>query len=225
MMTLTNEPALEISRTLAAWVGLNEAIFLQKLHNLLDQDDRTAMADGKKWIQRTLGELSTELPFWGQGEIKRIVRHLKQDGLITSRSDLSPGRTSWYAISHDVLGNLDGPVERRKRKFSKRRAARQTRQADHCPGFVYLCQEQGRADFKIGLARNVDSRMAQLKALLIHSIPTDDMLAAENGLHKAYRGKQVEGERFSLLSKDIEEIATIVGYYRGHFRFALQCHM
>lgn len=197
----------QFTTTLAEWIGLNEAIFIQHLHELL-----TGPAKGL-WVRRTLNDCLVDFPFWDDGIIKRTIQNLRQDGLIFARFDLNESkqnRSAWYTISYEALSMLTGPVDRLKVKALKRRQARDSRQLDNRPGFVYLCQIPTEPGYKIGQSLDVPLRMRQLGATLIHSFPTGNMAETENGLHQKFEHKRLYGEQFDLNTQDITELLSFV---------------
>ncbi|MCB0083947.1 MAG: hypothetical protein KDE47_23565 [Caldilineaceae bacterium] len=125
---LINEPPLQVLPTLACWVGLNEAIFLQQLHYwLTSKKVQRAKVDGVEWVRMTVGEWETDnFPFWSDKAIKRMRDNLKADGIIAVRNDLGQSRdqADWYTIKYDVLDKLKKPVKRQRGLRQKRKNAR-----------------------------------------------------------------------------------------------------
>lgn len=190
----------EFTTTLAEWIGLNEAIFIQRLHGLLVESPKGL------WVRRTLDDCLIDFPFWDDGIIKRTIQNLRQDNLIVVRYDLNESkqnRSAWYTISYEALSMLTGPVDRLKVKALKRRQARSLRQLDNRPGFIYLAQIPTEPGYKIGQSIDVLLRMNQLGATLIHSFPTGNMAETENGLHKKFAHKRLQGEQFDLTPQDV----------------------
>jgi hypothetical protein len=91
-----------------------------------------------------------------------------------------------------------------------------------CPGFVYLlsCEE---GYFKIGRTNNPERRLDELHTLppfkfeLEHTIPADDMKAAEKELHQRFAEKRVNGEWFRLGVEDVSFIKALTEYTMGKF--------
>lgn len=107
---LIDESPLVVSPTLAQLVGLNEAMFLQQLHWLLDKFGKEH--DGHKWIFHTYPEWNEIFPFWDQRTIMRIVKKLKDRGLVGTTDKynrMNSDRTLWYMINYEGLDKLSGP--------------------------------------------------------------------------------------------------------------------
>ncbi len=107
---LINEPPLLVMPSLAAKIGLNEAILLQQIHYWLSRSEHRH--GGRVWFYRTAAEWSEELVFWSDSTIKRTLASLESAGLILSaklhRELLNDPytRTKWYAINYDQLEKL-----------------------------------------------------------------------------------------------------------------------
>lgn len=131
---LIPEPALQVLPTLACHVGLNEAIFLQQLHWLLDNPKLGKKVDGRKWVKMSMKEWQEDhFRFWTDKVIGRTIDNLIGDGFIERRDDLNYetyDHTYWYSLDYDALAALDGPVARIQSKQEKRKAAVATRYDD-----------------------------------------------------------------------------------------------
>lgn len=103
MKLLIDEYPLIVLPTLAAAIGLNEAIVLQQIHYWMPKS--TFEHDGKTWIYNTAAQWQEQLPFWSESTIRRALNSLKKQGLIEVER-LSPDRrdkTSYYTINYDKL--------------------------------------------------------------------------------------------------------------------------
>lgn len=131
---LINEPPLQVLPTLAVYVGLNEAIFLQQLHYWLQIEAMGKVGkDGRKYIHNTISEWERQFPFWSGNAIRRITKNLIDDGLLICRSDMNLkgyDKTLWYTINREALAALAGPVARISLKNDKRAAAIAVRYED-----------------------------------------------------------------------------------------------
>lgn len=102
---LLDETPLLVRPQLAVAVGLNEAILLQQLHYMLQNDraHRAVELDGHRWIRISLPSLATHFPFWSEATTKRAVQNLRTRGLILT----SRGRESnTYAIDYITLDDV-----------------------------------------------------------------------------------------------------------------------
>jgi len=107
---LITEPPLLVMPSLAAKIGLNEAILLQQIHYWLSRSEHRHV--GRTWFYRTATEWAEELIFWSDSTIKRTLANLEAAGLISSaklhRELLNDPytHTKWYAINYDQLEAL-----------------------------------------------------------------------------------------------------------------------
>lgn len=130
---LTDESPQVYHPTMAAWIGLNEAIFLAQLNFILTKNDTVGkFADGKKWYRdQPRAFMVKYFPFWDESIVKRTIANLRNDGLLLVRADLNTDkrdkRSLWYSINYDLLERLEGPVDRINQKSEKRKEARQAR--------------------------------------------------------------------------------------------------
>ncbi|MHA7847264.1 replication protein [Serratia sp. D1N4] len=108
---LINEPPLLVMPSLAARIGLNEAILLQQIHYWLGRSPH--QHGGRVWFYRTASEWVSELSFWSDSTIKRTLASLEASSLIVSaklhRELMNDPytRTKWYTINYDQLESLN----------------------------------------------------------------------------------------------------------------------
>src|SRR6185503_17281553 len=97
---LIDEPTLQLLPTLAALIGLNEAIVIQQLHYRL-QLLRESREDGK-WVRDCYEDWRRQFPFWSASTIKRVFTSLEKKGLIMSRQFEKNERSmrKWYSINY-----------------------------------------------------------------------------------------------------------------------------
>lgn len=102
-----------------------------------------------------------------------------------------------------------GPImlEKQERLSPAYREPRTERYAR--PGYIYLVG--GGNNYKIGKSKDVPSRLRSFlqlpfKTRLIHTIPTSDMVWAENYLHRVFAHCRLNGEWFDLTPADIDWI-------------------
>ena len=86
--------------------GLNEAAFLQQLHYWLQRSNN--IQDGYAWVYNTAAQWQEQLPFLSERTIKRIIKSLREKGLIvvSSYNKKSFDRTNWYRIDYDKLSDM-----------------------------------------------------------------------------------------------------------------------
>lgn len=94
---LLDEPPLLIVPSLAARIGLNEAIALQQLHYTL-QRDVALEVDGMRWVKIQWSGWQSYFPFWSERTIRRTFESLRDKDLVaTSRGRESNAFTIFYA--------------------------------------------------------------------------------------------------------------------------------
>ena len=98
-----NEPPLQVLPSLAKAIGLQEAIVLQQFHYWLGQSKN--VNDGRKWIYNTFEQWALQFPFWSAEALRKIVRSLRNQGLIEVRklSANAWDKTNFYAINYEAL--------------------------------------------------------------------------------------------------------------------------
>ncbi|HMA34749.1 MAG TPA: hypothetical protein VKY74_09760 [Chloroflexia bacterium] len=107
---LVDESPLIVLPQLAAAIGLPEALMLQQIHYWL----RTAgkPRDGALWIYNSYAEWRVQLPFWTVSTLRRVLLHLRAQGLIrTATYNARPNdRTLWYTIDYAAVAALGVPL-------------------------------------------------------------------------------------------------------------------
>ena len=103
---IINERPLLIPPTLAAEIGLNEAIVLQQIHFLLSISDHSY--DGRKWVYNSYDDWQRQFPFWSKPTIVRIIKRLEDAELIIAGNYNKRlyDRTKWYTINYEKLAIL-----------------------------------------------------------------------------------------------------------------------
>ncbi len=109
---LFNEPPLVISPSLARVVGLNGAIVLQQIHYWLQKSGH--MRNGVRWIYNTYKDWQEQFPFWSEKTIKRVIKGLKETGLIEigNFNKLKIDKTNWYTINYEKVEEKTMAVSR-----------------------------------------------------------------------------------------------------------------
>lgn len=109
---LIDEPPLQVLPSLAEEIGLNQALFMQQLHYLLQYSQNEKPDESgteRTWVYYTYSDLHEKFfPFWSTRTIKRIVDDLQERGLIIRDNHNRKGNdnTPWYAIDYQELRNL-----------------------------------------------------------------------------------------------------------------------
>jgi len=104
---LINESPLQFSPTLAACLGVNEAIFLQQLNYwLMNPKVKGVMIDGNKWIFNSYQQWQQEnFPFWSIPTIQRMVLRLEKAGILITKHLNTFDRRKLYRIDFEALNN------------------------------------------------------------------------------------------------------------------------
>ncbi len=104
---LIQESPLQVLPSLAAKLGLNEAIVLQQLHYWLNRSAK--IIDDKPWIYNTYQGWLKQFPFWSHKTMQRILLSLEKKGLIESatHSPRKSDRTKWYTLNYEGLDTLE----------------------------------------------------------------------------------------------------------------------
>ena len=79
--SLIPEKQLLFSPELAQTIGLEEAILVQHLRNLLDYTT-TKTLRGYSWLNVNQDSLIKNLPFWSSKDLSRIIENLVEKGVI-----------------------------------------------------------------------------------------------------------------------------------------------
>lgn len=114
---LIPEPPLQVLPSLAARIGLNEAIVLQQVHY------RGLQRDG--WVEKSVGEWLAEFPFWSESTVKRVFARLRGElGLLESEKATRPlDQTNRYRVNEGALEALrsgqSDPMEEVNLTFSQ----------------------------------------------------------------------------------------------------------
>src|SRR5690606_4415244 len=104
---LVNDYAFMVQPSLAAEIGLNEAILLQQIHYWLQT--YSTVKNGRKWVYNTYEEWQKQIQFCSVGTIKRAMRSLEKQGFIITdtfnkhRMD----QTKWYTINYDKIREFE----------------------------------------------------------------------------------------------------------------------
>ena len=105
---LVEGPHLQLSPALAQEFGVLEALFLQQLHYLLQNEEFGRIVHGDRWIYNTLEEWQrTYFPFLTKATLKRLLHRLEVQGLIdTCQPEGRASRRKYYRLSPANLHTL-----------------------------------------------------------------------------------------------------------------------
>jgi len=84
--SLIPEKPLTISPSLAATIGLEEAVMLQALHERM-KFSKSSVRDGYKWFAFEQAQLAETFPFWQAGDVQRIANSLRDKGVVLLGAD------------------------------------------------------------------------------------------------------------------------------------------
>ncbi|AEC18373.1 hypothetical protein UMN179_02364 [Gallibacterium anatis UMN179] len=105
---LIDDQPHQVLPALAKTIGLNEAIFLQQLHYLLNYSKNHI--EGKSWIFNTYEQWQEIFCYWSISTIRRTIESVKTRGLLIATdkfNKMKMDKTKWYTIDYDRLANLD----------------------------------------------------------------------------------------------------------------------
>ena len=108
---LLDENPLLILPTLAAVIGLNEAIVLQQIHFWCEvaREKQTNYKSGHFWVYNSIPNWQRQFSWWSVSTVKRIFSNLQQKRLVivsSSYNKYGPDRTKWYRPHYEELQKL-----------------------------------------------------------------------------------------------------------------------
>lgn len=74
MKSLMKEQPMTVLPELAVRIGLNEAIFIQELQNLLESSNQ--VHEGNHWVYKSYESWSAHFPFWSLSTLRRTIARL-----------------------------------------------------------------------------------------------------------------------------------------------------
>lgn len=97
---------LAFNPTLAAHIGLNEAILLNQMAYWLSKTKH--FIQGRPWVYNSYKEWEKQFPFWSKSTIKRLILSLETKGLILSQNlnAKKTNRTKWYSLDFEKIPDL-----------------------------------------------------------------------------------------------------------------------
>jgi hypothetical protein len=113
---LIDEPSLQLQPTLAAALGLNEAIVIQQIHYWLMNEKVGKWIDGRKWVYNTYEEWQGNFPWWCIRTIRRTLDRLRESKILLSRplNDNPWDQTLWYTIDYDTVQSAIATYQAKK---------------------------------------------------------------------------------------------------------------
>lgn len=103
---LIDEHPLLVLPSLAAKIGLNEAIMLQQIHFWISKQKH--FHDGKYWVYNTYDGWVEQFPFWSKSTIIRILKRLEEGGFVETANynRMKIDKTKWYTINYNKVKTL-----------------------------------------------------------------------------------------------------------------------
>ena len=143
---LLPESPLLVSPTLAATIGLEEAVMLQTLSELLRHRPKTRLGnEADKWVEISEELLQDTFPFWQPVDLRRIQTSLKSLGLLCIEPNLEDPRSNYYALE----SMEQGPAPRQRAQNFARKAEVQPGASTLIPpnwqpeeNWIRLCKQQ-----------------------------------------------------------------------------------
>lgn len=96
--SLIPERPLLISPTLAATIGLEEAVMLHVISELTLQHP-PQYRNRRRWVALPWSQLCAHLPFWDNPEVSRVYQNLLEKGLLLSEKVSGREQAVWVAIN------------------------------------------------------------------------------------------------------------------------------
>lgn len=111
MINVTNEQPIYFYPSLARKIGLNEAIFLTKLKQLLEESP--FIFNGEKWVYNTYEGWQHVFPFWSLSTIRRIVIKLINNEMIIvgKHHHFTSNNIKWFRLDTDKFHSALEEIE------------------------------------------------------------------------------------------------------------------
>lgn len=107
--SLIPERPLIISPTLAATIGLDEAVMLQVLADVLLHSPGS-IRQQRKWVELSNARLAAALPFWQSADINRVINSLMELGLLLREASAGSPASFQFAINEKVVSGAPAPA-------------------------------------------------------------------------------------------------------------------
>lgn len=101
-----NKNCIVVDVGLAMILGLSETIIVEQMNYWLERS--THIIEGRPWIYNTYAAWQTQLPFFCERTIRRIINKLEIMGIILSGNfnKSKMDKTKWYSLNYDILDKL-----------------------------------------------------------------------------------------------------------------------
>lgn len=103
MNMLIHERPMVVLPSLAAKVGLHEAMLLQYISDCGHYGSDTKVIGGRTWVRLSQKELAQGFPFWTRRTVERLLKRLRQRGLIDAVKGVDDTGLLWYTVRTDKL--------------------------------------------------------------------------------------------------------------------------
>ena len=93
--------------SLACQIGLNEALVLQTIHEILafSREAELNFIEHRYWVFKSSSDWQKQFPFWSEKTIIRTLSKLRKSNLVIAKNLNSDpmDRTLWYTIDYNYL--------------------------------------------------------------------------------------------------------------------------
>jgi hypothetical protein len=96
-----------VPRSLAAAIGLNQALMLQQIHFWSEPKKNKKYSRSRYWVYYSYKEWRRHFSFWSETDLKEILQSLEERKLVfCNLSIVSSGGPKLYAINYNVVNAL-----------------------------------------------------------------------------------------------------------------------
>lgn len=199
-------------------IGLNEAIIMGKLVQLLVSDPETRIFSNNAWNPKSINDLHIRYfnGFFKTATTYRTMNRLR-DQFKLLYIEVIEGR-HWFAINWANWLALNPPINAEQQALLAQFDYQQPPTIElglRNRGFIYILEQRDYRWYKIGKTKNLSKRLPLLDIQLpfpvttLHTIATDNMVFAEAYLHKHFVAKRLNGEWFQLDQDDLQWLCAI----------------
>jgi hypothetical protein len=169
--SLLPERPLIISPTLAATIGLEEAVMLQVLAELIHGKEicRRASNPSLDWAVLSESDFQAAFPFWASVDIRRVQNSLQNLGLIVV-DPIAESRTSFYAIDDPSNESVDSNASIRPAPVRQSEAPRAAESISAPPAPTPAIPSSGSASL---IAPNWQPSQDWIKKCQQHNVPEE----------------------------------------------------